>query len=191
VVVAERAKSAGTLIALAADEIVMGSTSELGPIDPQVEVTAADGSQVSRPVHCFLDGLEQIKQSAKEEGTLNPAYQPLLAQLDPALLGFCEKAIQRSQDFARKWLLAHMLRGQPELADRIAWRLARDKEYISSHGRVIGWQDARELGLQVLYLTPDDELWKLLWQLFLAYLIARQNDGLTKAFESTRVSVLM
>ncbi len=38
VIVAERAKSAGTLIALAADEIVMGYASELGPIDPQIFV---------------------------------------------------------------------------------------------------------------------------------------------------------
>jgi ClpP class serine protease len=43
ILVVERAKSAGTLIALAADEILMSSTSELGPIDPQVTIFAADG----------------------------------------------------------------------------------------------------------------------------------------------------
>ena len=37
VIVPESAKSAATLIALAADSIIMGYTSELGPIDPQIE----------------------------------------------------------------------------------------------------------------------------------------------------------
>jgi ClpP class serine protease len=58
IIVVERAKSAATLIALAADEILMSSTSELGPIDPQVTVFAADGRPLQRPARSFLDGLE-------------------------------------------------------------------------------------------------------------------------------------
>src|SRR4029077_7845506 len=37
VIVARAAKSGGTIIALAASEIVMGASSELGPIDPQFQ----------------------------------------------------------------------------------------------------------------------------------------------------------
>ena len=48
-IVPESAKSAATLIALAGDVIVMSDTSELGPIDPQVIVTTADGNTLMRP----------------------------------------------------------------------------------------------------------------------------------------------
>jgi hypothetical protein len=59
VIVTDRAKSAGTLIALAADSILMSATSELGPIDPQVTITQPDGKQLTRPAQSYLDGLEE------------------------------------------------------------------------------------------------------------------------------------
>lgn len=49
VVVPDSAKSAGTLIAIASDEIVMGEPSELGPIDPIVFIATTRGEPMSRP----------------------------------------------------------------------------------------------------------------------------------------------
>jgi ClpP class serine protease len=43
VVVPDQAKSAATLIALGADEILMGPASDLGPIDPQIELPSRPG----------------------------------------------------------------------------------------------------------------------------------------------------
>ncbi len=62
VIVPDSAKSAGTLIAIAADEIVMGDPSELGPIDPQIFITTASGEDMARPAQSFLDGLKQIRE---------------------------------------------------------------------------------------------------------------------------------
>ena len=184
IIVVERAKSAATLIALAADEILMSSTSELGPIDPQVTVFAADGRPLQRPARSFLDGLEQIKRSVASEGALNPAYYPLLSQFDPALLDFCEKAIRRSEQFAEKWLKKFMLRDGPEQAAQIAKRLT-DVDQYRSHGMVIDWREAQEMGLNVSFLETDDPLWRQLWSLFLAYHI----ENVTKIFETRKVSL--
>ncbi|HWA82808.1 MAG TPA: hypothetical protein VG820_05220, partial [Fimbriimonadaceae bacterium] len=84
VLVPDSAKSAGTLIAIAADEIVMGEPSELGPIDPQISVTTANGELMTRPAQSILDGLHEIVDSAEDQ--LSPAYFPLLDTLDPALI---------------------------------------------------------------------------------------------------------
>jgi hypothetical protein len=100
VIVPDSAKSAATLIAIGADEIVMGYCSELGPIDPQVEITTASGERMGRPAQSFLDGLEEIVSSVGS-GALSPAYFPLLDKLDPALIDFCKKALKRSQDMER------------------------------------------------------------------------------------------
>ncbi|HEX3128489.1 MAG TPA: hypothetical protein VH394_14255 [Thermoanaerobaculia bacterium] len=188
ILVVERAKSAGTLIALAADEILMSSTSELGPIDPQVTIFAADGRPLARPARSFLDGLEQIKDSVASEGGLNPAYYPLLSQLDPALLDFCEKAIRRSEQFAEKWLTRYMLKDDPETAKEIARRLT-DVDQYRSHGMVIDWREAREIGLNVTFLSTDDSLWRQLWSLHLAYHIECLQQGYSKVFETRRVSI--
>lgn len=152
VIIPERAKSAATLIALAADSIVMGYTSELGPIDPQVTVTTPDGKTISRPAQSFLDGLDDIKEKVEEEGGLSPAYYPLLQQLDPGLIDFCNKAKKRAESFAKKWLKQYMYSENPEEAEEIAKKLGDAKTYLS-HGAVIDAKQAKEkLKLKVDYL---------------------------------------
>lgn len=188
VVVVERAKSAATLIALASDSIVMSSTSELGPIDPQVTISSADGRPLQRPAKSFLDGLEQIKKAVDQEGRLNPVYYPLLSQLDPALLDFCDKAIKRSEQFAEKWLRKFMLCNDHERAREIARRLT-DVDQYRSHGMVIDYQEAKEMGLAVEFLSDDDVLWRQLWGLYLDYQLECQRNRCAKIFETRKISV--
>ena len=190
VIVPESAKSAATLIALAADSIVMGYTSELGPIDPQIIVTTPDGKTISRPAQSFLDGLEEIKRQVQTEGRLSPVYYPLLQQLDPALIDFCHKAIARSKSFAEKWLKQYMWAGDDQKAKQIASELANVKKYLS-HGAVIDAEEASRLGLNVQYLEPEDNLWKALWQLYCDYDLELRTKRLVKIFESAEVSIAL
>lgn len=190
VIVAESAKSAATLIALAADEIIMGYTSELGPIDPQITVDITpEGMPDSRPAHSFLDGLEAIRQEVEEaKGKLSPVYFPLLQQLDPALIDFCKKAISRSRQFAEKWLKKSQCKDNPEKAKEIAEKLSDPKRYLL-HGTVIDHKEALDLGLCVKYLAPDDHLWQAIWRLYCAYEMDMRHAKLAKIFESANVSL--
>jgi len=190
VIVPEYAKSAATLIALAADKILMGYASELGPIDPQISITTPEGRTVQRPARSFLDGLEAIKEKVAQEGGLSPVYYPPLSQLDPALLDYCNKAIKRSREFAVKWLKTHMCRDNPGKAETIADRLLDVTRYLS-HGIVIDEREAREMGLAVEYLPPETPLWKALWALHCIYQADLKGAGgaVTKFFESSQVSI--
>ena len=60
------------LLSMAGDEILMGDSSSLGPIDAQV---VSNGKRFS--ADAFLDGLEKIKREVAETGKLNPAYKLL------------------------------------------------------------------------------------------------------------------
>jgi len=189
VIVAESAKSAATLIALAADEIVMGYTSELGPIDPQVIVSTAGGQTIDRPAQSFLDGLKAIREEEQTEGRLSPVYFPLLQQLDPALIDYCKKVIRRSQRFAEKWLKRYQCKGKPRRAKAIAKKLTDTDRYLS-HGTVIDHEEAsKELKLCVKYLPPKDSLWQAIWRLYCSYEIDMRDEKLAKVFESTTVSI--
>ncbi len=190
VVVAERAKSAATMMALASDEILMSSTSELGPIDPQITFQNAQGNYVSRPARSFLDGLEDIKAKVQAEGGINPAYYPLISQLDPATLDFCNKALLRAEQFAEKWLKRHMLQGRDKEAAQIAKRLI-DVQTYSSHGMVIDWREAQNLGLSVTYFSADDALWQKMWRLYLSYVVGAQTQNFSKIFESRKISLAL
>ena len=187
-IVTERAKSAGTLMAMAADEILMSSMSELGPIDPQITLPMGDGRVIQRPAQSFLDGLEQIKNQISKDGGINPVYFPLLSQLDPALLDLCVKELRHSREFAEKWLKKYMLAGKPKEAEKIAKSLADVNKY-SSHGIVIDHEEAIKLGLNVTYLDSEDEIWQLFWRLHLAYEMESRRAGCAKFFETRKVSL--
>lgn len=188
VIVPDSAKSAGTLIAIAADEIVMGDPSELGPIDPQIFITTASGEDMARPAQSFLDGLKQIREDTGD-GDLSPAYFPLLDKLDPALIDFCEKAIKRSKKFAQDFLERYMLKDDPAKAAEIADDLANVEKYLS-HSATIDAVRADELGLNVKILGHDDELWQAYWRLYVQMRVALPGPG-TKLFEGRKASLII
>ena len=78
-IVPGHAKSAGTIPAMAGDEILMGRASSLGPIDGQVQ--AAGGMRFS--AGALLEGLEKIKSEGERAGSLTPAYIPILQNVSP------------------------------------------------------------------------------------------------------------
>lgn len=188
VIVAEAAKSAATLIAIASDEIVMGYTSELGPIDPQIGITTASGETMMRPAHSFIDGFEQIKLDVQDSGGLSPAYLPMLQHYDPALLDYCRKAIDRSRVFAEQWLGKYQCAGDPEKAAEIAQALGDVQTHLS-HGAVIDYEKASEMGLKVRFLEPLDPLWDAIWRLHCQYVLAIQRQQVQQIFESSKASV--
>jgi hypothetical protein len=189
VIVPESAKSAGTMMACAADAILMGFASELGPIDPQIYVPDASGEIVSRPAHSFLQGLEDIKKAAKDEGGLSEAYFPLLDRLDPALLNYCRHAIERAEDFAGKWLERYQCGGDPDRAKAIAKELG-DVSKFHSHGAAIDADDAIAMGLGVEKLDSKDPLWQAVWRLYSEYHLTLHQKGLRYIFEGRQASIL-
>ena len=69
IIIPGTAKSAGTIFTMAADEILMGTTSALGPIDAQI---LHNNKRFS--ADAFLDGLDEIKKEVEKTGKLNPVY---------------------------------------------------------------------------------------------------------------------
>lgn len=189
VVVPDSAKSAGTLIAIAADEIVMGQPSELGPIDPQIQITTATGEPMVRPAQSFLDGLQEIVDSTAQTGSLSPAYFPLLDKLDPALIDFSRKALLRSEQFAERFLEQYMLRDDPDKATAVAKELNDVKKHLS-HGAVIDARRAIEMGLAVRLLDPEDDLWQAYWRLYCDMRVALPDAG-KRLLEGRKASLLV
>ena len=186
VVVPDSAKSAGTLIAIAADEIIMGEPSELGPIDPQITVITASGEPMTRPAQSILDGLQAIIDDSAD-GQVSPAYFPLLDKLDPALIDFCEKALERSKKFARTFLAEYMLRDDPDKAEEVATELADVSKHLS-HGAVIDAERAHAMGLNICQLAPTHDLWKAYWRLYVELRVSLPNNQ-SRLFEGRKTSL--
>jgi len=195
VIIPNEAKSAATMIALGADEIVMGPCSELGPIDAQVPVIA-NGLFRLVSAQSFIDARDALLKSYAEAKAANKDTQPvlqMLASLDIPFIEECQRMMDFGRDVAGKLLSDHMFHKRTK--DRDA-RIAKVVATLSSvqrfkvHGRLIDGNTARrELQLSVRLLGKDDPLWKLIWEYYTRAGIALSNMGASKMFE-TRHEIL-
>ena len=185
-VVPDCAKSAGTLISLAARSVVMSDTSELGPIDPQILTTTPDGVRTTRPAQSYLDAYDDLLKQIRE-GTDGPALQQLLTKFDPALLDMCRKALARSRKFAEKFLREGMFRGETANYTDIATSLSNNAKWLS-HGAVINADDAENIGLRIDYREEHSNEWQAYWRLYCEMRFALGSNT-SKLFESNYASL--
>ncbi|MEU0879530.1 hypothetical protein ABZ345_13080 [Lentzea sp. NPDC005914] len=181
VIVPHCAKSAGTLISLAAHSIVMSDTSELGPIDPQLVMATPEGMRLSRPAQSYIDAYEDIIRQIKG-GTESPALHALIEKFDLVQLDMCRKALLRSRKFAEKFLREGMFRGQNANITAIAAKLNSNADWLS-HGAVINADDAQQLDLRIDYRDENENEWQAYWRLYLEMRCTLRKDS-EKLFES-------
>lgn len=179
VIVPNAAKSAGTLMALGADEIVMSDSSELGMIDPQFVLKDERGNDICTSVVAYLDAYREHAESVRKDPS-DPVAQAMLSHFDPVIVRKFQGFRDRARDIAMR-----MLNRQGAASTWISEALM-DLERWKSHNQMIGHEDAHQLGLNVTYLNPDDSLWQMYWHLYcLHWLEVGKNK---KIFESVYVS---
>ena len=69
IIVPEFAKSAGTLMILGADRVVMSDMSELGPIDPQMVFADSSGLRRWQSVQNYLDAYDEHTNAINQDPT--------------------------------------------------------------------------------------------------------------------------
>jgi hypothetical protein len=186
VIVPHLAQSAATMIACAANEIVMGDHSFLGPIDPQIVIRTQAGPQ-SVPAQAILEQFEKAMVACESPKKL-PAWLPMLSQYGPHLLVLCENASRLSRELVGEWLYQYMFkkaRGSKKKADEIAAWLASHSE-SKTHGRHIPRSTLESKGLRILELESDQVLQDLVLSIFHAATIALSdpNVGVAKIIEN-------
>jgi len=99
------AKSAGTIMVMAGDEILMEPASSLGRIDAQIQW---EGKVFS--AEAFLKGLENIKTEVTAANSLNRAYIPILQRISPGEIQNAENALSFAKVLVKDWLKEHSSR---------------------------------------------------------------------------------
>ncbi len=169
VLVPYKALSAATLIALGADRIVMGRKAELGPIDPTL-VRATLGEGVVPPQEIAVEDVSSFLSFIRERANINDQdalstiVNSLVKEVGALTLGRVNRAYHHIRLIARKLLTTRKEKIDEE---RISTIIETLTEKIYSHGHGIARREAKDIGLPVEY--PDDELEKLMWELYLKY----------------------
>lgn len=159
VIVPVAAMSAASMMAMAADEIIMGSHSQLGPIDPQITIYTPEGPRFA-PAAAIIKQFEEARADLRENPNHSAAWLPILQSYQPALLKICMDAANLSKSIVADWLEKYMLSGSDnakEKAERIAEFLG-DYDRFKSHSRGIDRSQLRDIGLNIRDLEDDDKL---------------------------------
>ena len=155
VIVPQLAMSAATMIACAADEIVLGKHSFLGPTDPQILLQTSLGMRVV-PAQAVLDQFDRAQRECADPAKLS-AWLPMLGQYGPDLLVQCESALDVSRELVRTWLETFMFKGLDDRSERaksISEWLA-DHKHFKSHARHIPRTEIETRGLVISRLEDD------------------------------------
>jgi hypothetical protein len=155
---------------LGSDTIIMGETSELGPIDAQVFIVEGNHEQQVSADHFLRARDEAIANLASTDQSVVQAAQIQLALLSPPFLQHCQDLMDFAKDFAGKQLRTHMFREEYQI-DSTLWDSRIDKiiETLESsskhltHGRMITGQaildDPHLKHLKVKLLSSDAPYW--------------------------------
>ena len=181
VIVPTYAMSAGTMISLAANRIVMGRQSQLGPIDPQFLM--GPRAQSARAI---VDQFEEAKKEILQNAAAAGVWFPILQTIGPALLQEARNALDYGERMVSQWLEEYMFAGKPN-ANTLAKNAAAyfsDATSHKSHGRRIDRDEARGQALDVEDLEDCQELQEAVLTLYHLETIAIEKGPAAKIVHS-------
>jgi ATP-dependent protease ClpP protease subunit len=166
--------SAGTMIALACNEIIMGKQSNLGPIDPQMGGVACQA---------VLDEFQNAKDDIKANPQASPLWQVIISKYHPTFLGECQNSIDWSEKLAFEWLKRNMCKGDENRTKKILKEFS-DHKTNKSHARHISKDKCKEIGVSVIDMEKDNDLQDLILTVHHSFMHTFSHSTATKIVEN-------
>ena len=159
VFVARRAKSAGTIIAMGSSRILMGETSALGRIDPQILLKEKNGSPCLIPAHVVVTSFDELSKKAKTSEGHVEAYLRQLNDYDAIQIELIRRQLRMTEDIAvrclKQGMLAHI--SKREIKKKIAPFVT--PTVTKAHARDIFFDEAQKAGLKIELVRHDNPIW--------------------------------
>lgn len=149
VIVPHMAMSAGTLISFAANEIILGKHSSLGPIDPQINgISGLD----------IISEYETAIREIDENQNKIVFWSHRLNSYPPGYINYVQNAIQLSEKLAKNWLKDGMFKDQncDDLIDNIVSNFNENK-HSKNHARHFDINYCVDKGLKITQLEENQE----------------------------------
>lgn len=170
VIVPFKALSAGTLISLGANTIVMTKQASLGPIDPSLDgplnpiIPGTPNQRAAVSVEAIQGYLDVAQNELKisDPNSLMQIWVSLSDKIHPLVLGQIYRTRQQIRDLAQR--LLSLQKDNQDAHERIIKFLCSDS---GSHDHSINRREARELGLNIE--NPSQQFYELLRWLQLDY----------------------
>ena len=189
--VSGEAKSAGTIIVLSGDEILMTDTGSLGPIDAQIQIGRSIIS-----AYDYTEWVESKRKEAGDTGKLNPFDATMVAQITPGELGSVSNALKFAEDLVIEWLIKYKFKKWTETETRkipVTEEMKKKRageiaaEFINhskwrSHGRSIKMGDLEEIGLRITRVENDPKLADVVYRIQTVCRLLFESSTIFKIF---------
>ncbi|MEY9220664.1 SDH family Clp fold serine proteinase [Bradyrhizobium ottawaense] len=151
VIVPHMAMSAGTMIACASYEILLGKHSCLGPTDPQVK---------GHPAMGVLAEVDRAIKEMKVEPLKQIVWQQVFAKYPPAFILDCERSVEGTRKMVAAWLEANMFEAEDDPAEKAkaVTQQLMDYEGTTEHSHHFLIDKCAEIGLEVYAIEQDQDL---------------------------------
>lgn len=176
VLIPQMAMSAGTMMACASKEIIMGKHSSLGPIDPQFN---------GIPAYNIKEEFEEAKRDLVNNPQNAQYWAIKLQQYPAAFMKSAIDAIELAEILVREWLETGMFADDEKdgVIENIVKTLnSHDSSKI--HARHLNLDQCKELGLKIRELESDQVLQDLLLSVHHSYMITMDNSPALKIIEN-------
>jgi hypothetical protein len=173
-VIAGEAKSAGTIMAMSADEIYMTDSGSLGPIDAQIRIGRSVVSAFD-----YVNWIEEKREEAVKGTPINSVDAAMIAQISPGEYMGAFHAQQFAVDKLKEWLPKYKFKHwkhtetrnievteemKRQRAQEIANKMI-DHSAWRTHGKSLKITDLNELGLRIKTFDDNDTLKELVYRI--------------------------
>lgn len=177
VIVPSKARSAGTLISLGANKIIMTKQAALGPIDPSltnhplapdVKNVRGDMVKLSVSAEAVRGYLAEAKKDIKDDTAMASVWNHLSSQIHPIVLGELFRLGEQIRGMATTLLQRQV--ADKDTREKIVQLLCSDS---GSHDYTINRRQAADVGLNVE--KPSAAFYGLLMQIAQSFLVELQT----------------
>lgn len=165
VIVPHMAMSAGTMIACASKEIVLGKESSLGPVDPQYHNVPAQG---------VLKEFERAVNETVSVPNKSLIWKEIVSQYRPTFVNECQNVVDLSEELVKEWLETGMFKyskNKKNKIDKIINELA-SHDLSKVHDRHFDYEKCKKIGLKVIKLESDPDLQDKVLSIYHTYLLS-------------------
>jgi len=193
-VVSGEAKSAGTIVVLSGNEILMTKSGSLGPIDAQVRIGR---SVISAYDYC--EWITNKRKEAEKMGGLNPFDATMIAQISPGELSGVSHSLEFAKDLVVGWLAKYKFKNweltetkgkivteemRKQRATKIAKCLINHGKW-RSHGRSLKIDDLERIGLKITKVDENPELSDVVYRIQTIIRLLFSSTSSYKIFATT------
>ena len=172
--VSGEAKSAGTIMVLSGDEIMMTETGSLGPIDAQVVV-----GRYRQSAYDYIEWVNDVREKCAQGVPLNPFDARIISQITPGEINGIFHSLKFAEDLVTKWLVEYKFKNwditetnkknvtssdRLRRAQEVANELTNHSKW-RSHGRSLKIKDMDQIGVKIKNIDEDNALSDIVYRI--------------------------